>query len=60
MIIIDHEMFGVASEFDSLEEAQRCIRLCGDGFRDVELKIGHDGIVYEKNTPDTPVGYKKA
>jgi len=35
--VIDHEYYGVRSEFDSLDAAQSAIRACGGDFADVTL-----------------------
>lgn len=36
--IIDHECYGVRTEFDSIEEAQRVARERGEDFADVEFR----------------------
>lgn len=47
--IIDHESYGEQTEFDSLEEAQKAIRACGDGFADVTLRDDGQWVFNECN-----------
>jgi len=38
MIVIDHEMYGQRTEFNSVEEAQEAVRACGDDFATTEFR----------------------
>ena len=48
-IIIDHELYGERSIFNSLAEAQAAIRLCGGDFAETELSISGTNVVDEHN-----------
>ena len=56
MITIDHERFGVRDEFDSLEQAQACLRGCGQDWADVTLSIQGDGVYDERGERVGEVG----
>ena len=53
MILIDHEMYGEASTFATLEEAQAAIRECGSDFARTKFRIC-GGDVYDET--DEAVG----
>lgn len=46
--IIDHERYGVRSEFVSLEEAQDTIRACGGDFADTTLREHGENILDDR------------
>ncbi len=39
MIIIDHEKYGITSEFETLEAAEQAMRDCGPEFADTKFRV---------------------
>jgi hypothetical protein len=48
MIEINSDLYGEAARFNSLEEAEQCIRDCGSDFADVALRE-RNGLVYNED-----------
>lgn len=56
--IIDNERYAISTEFESITEAECCVRGFGDEFKDVRLySPGGDWNIYDQD--DRIVGYRK-
>ena len=56
VIIIEHELYGETTQFNSIEQAQKTLRDMGDGWETVTLRMDLDGTVF--NEDDEIVGYR--
>ena len=47
-VLIDHELYGVATTFENLDDAIATVRKCGDEFAEIEFFERGDGSICDE------------